>query len=130
MAKVTYYRIGNTVPVKAWLKGLDDKALIGARGVVDLLKEHGYKLTRPYEDALRDGIRELRWHVGNEQYRLLYFSCKQDEYVISHGFKKTTDSVPEPEIELTLERKLELERSGLCGKKKHTTKKKGKKRRK
>ncbi len=63
-----------------------------------LLEEKGPDLPRPYADILQGKIRELRLKFGSDQYRFLYFFCGK-KIVLTHGFAKKTDRVPEEEIE-------------------------------
>ncbi|MBI4064174.1 MAG: type II toxin-antitoxin system RelE/ParE family toxin [Elusimicrobia bacterium] len=62
------------------------------------LKEQGPNLPRPYADVLEGKIRELRIAISHHQYRFLYFFHGKT-IVITHGFLKKTDKVPQVEIE-------------------------------
>jgi phage-related protein len=77
---------------------------------VDLLKQFGPDLRRPYTDFLRDGIHELRTHYMSVQYRMLYFFHKQTA-VISHGLIKPGKQVSPKEIDLAVERKKKFEKA-------------------
>ncbi len=66
-----------------------------------LLEEQGPNLPRPYADRLRNKIYELRVVFGGDQYRILYFFCGKT-IVLTHGFIKKTQRVPEEEIELAI----------------------------
>jgi phage-related protein len=61
------------------------------------LEEHGPDLPRPYADVVRGKIRELRLVFASSQYRFLYFFLGK-RIIITHGFVKKTDKVPEEEI--------------------------------
>ena len=63
---------------------------------MELLEREGPNLPRPYADTVRGKIRELRVHLG-QQIRLLYFFFGK-RIIITHGFIKKTDEVPEREI--------------------------------
>lgn len=58
----------------------------------------GPNLPRPYADIVRGKIRELRVSFGSNEYRFLYFFFGK-RIIITHGFLKKTDRVPEGEIE-------------------------------
>lgn len=67
--------------------------------LLTLLQEHGPNLKRPYADALRDGIRELRLIFNRNQYRALYFFTDGRRIIITHGIIKKSDEVPGKEID-------------------------------
>ena len=63
------------------------------------LGKSGPNLPRPYADTLRGKIRELRLVFASQQIRCLYFFAGK-QIVITNGFIKKTDQVPENEISL------------------------------
>lgn len=65
---------------------------------LEKLEEYGPDLPRPYADIVRGKIRELRVVFASSQYRFLYFFYGK-YIIITHGFIKKTDKVPENEIE-------------------------------
>ena len=65
---------------------------------IDKLREKGPDLPRPYADIVRGKIRELRVSFGSNKYRFLYFFFGE-RIIITHGFLKKTDRIPEGEIE-------------------------------
>ncbi len=76
-------------PVNDFLESLHKKdELPYVLRSIDLLREFGYNLRRPYADLLDDGIYELRISVKRKQFRLLYFYFYQDAIIISHGLRK------------------------------------------
>ncbi len=54
-------------------------------------------MPRPYADAVRGKIRELRIRFGNIRYRFFYFFHDKN-IIITHGIKKKSDKIPENEI--------------------------------
>jgi phage-related protein len=72
--------------------------------VVRLLKEFGTDLGMPHARPLRDRIWELR--PGGV--RLLYFAYIEQQFVILHGFRKTTSRTPDREIETAIHRMKEF----------------------
>jgi hypothetical protein len=64
----------------------------------------GPDLPRPYADALRGKIRELRIGFGRLQSRLLYFFDERRIVLVS-GFLKKSAAVPEEEL-LRAERRM------------------------
>lgn len=65
---------------------------------IDKLKKEGPNLPRPYADIVRGKIRELRVSFGSNECRFLYFFFSK-RIIITHGFLKKTDKIPEREIE-------------------------------
>ena len=65
---------------------------------IDKLEKEGPNLPRPYADIVRGKIRELRVSFGSNKYRFLYFFFGE-RIIITHGFLKKTDRIPEGEIE-------------------------------
>jgi phage-related protein len=76
---------------------------------IELVKEFGNTLRRPYADFLRDGIYELRVSYKRIQYRILYFFHGKNVVIISHGLTKE-QKVPEKEVNKAIERKIKLEK--------------------
>ncbi len=66
---------------------------------IEKLEKEGPNLSRPYADIVRGKIRELRVGFGSNEYRFLYFFFGR-KIIITHGFLKKTDKVPEGEIEM------------------------------
>ncbi len=66
--------------------------------LISILEEKGPNLPRPYADLLSDGIHELRIKISGNQSRILYFFCYQKYIILTHTFLKTTDKVPNAEI--------------------------------
>ena len=62
------------------------------------MEEYGPNLPRPYADVVRGKIRELRVIFASAQYRFLYFFHSK-HIIITHGFLKKTDRVPDSEID-------------------------------
>jgi phage-related protein len=98
-----------SAPLVDWLDEQPQKAQDKCIVRVERLKELGHALRRPEADTLRDGIHELRVCSNGINYRMLYFFSGQ-RAVLSHGFTKQTDRVPDKEINLAIERKAKFER--------------------
>lgn len=100
------------VPFQDWLVDLewsDPRAYRKCLQRILLLSQLGNELRRPYADALRDGIRELRIKVGTTNYRILYFFHGPNTVCLSHGFTKE-GAIPLIDIEIAMERKHLVER--------------------
>jgi len=92
-----YMKANGECPVDDFLDALPVKARAKLEKWVQLLEEEGPDLPRPHADMLRDKIRELRVKFGHSQYRLLYFFMGK-KIILTHGFTKKTEKVPEGEI--------------------------------
>ncbi len=96
------------VPYRTWLDTQvirrDRRAAIKCTIRLELLRDQGSELRRPYADYLRDGIYELRLEFGGVNYRILYFFHHAEVVVVTHGLTKE-GKVPAKEIDLAIERK-------------------------
>jgi hypothetical protein len=106
---VLFYRERQEVPALDWIIAQPRDARVRLAARVDLLKNQGHGLRRPYADFLRDGIWELRVRVGRVNYRLLYFFHGQGVVLLAHGITKQQD-VPGIEIQRAIERKARFEK--------------------
>jgi phage-related protein len=97
-----YVKTDGECPVDCFLDALPVKVRAKIEKWIELLEEEGPDLPRPYADVLRDKVRELRVKFGPAHYRLLYFFMAK-RIIITHGFVKRTERVPEAEIERALE---------------------------
>lgn len=99
MYKVIFYKTSRVEePVIRYLKTLDIKVRAKFYKLLTLLENLGPNLRRPYADLLKNKIYELRIKYGSNQYRTLYFFFERDYIVITHGFTKKTERIPEVEI--------------------------------
>ncbi|MDP8207842.1 MAG: type II toxin-antitoxin system RelE/ParE family toxin [Candidatus Electryonea clarkiae] len=103
--KIFFYKDKDGIePCKDWLSSLSKKTRAKGYERIRLWAEMGNELRRPYVDYLADGIYELRWRIGNINYRILYYFRGEDIVILSHGFTKEK-KVPKKEIALALDRK-------------------------
>ena len=94
-SEVIFYREGDTVPIRDWLKKQQAKVQIKCLAYIAQLEARGHELRRPAADFLRDGIYELRPSYQGVNYRILYFFAGRDIVVVSHGLKEERE-VPPP----------------------------------
>lgn len=80
-----------------YLDGIQKKHRAKAEAVMRHLAEKGPNLHRPHADTLRGKIRELRCGIATFEHRFLYFFDSR-KIIVTHGFLKKTDKVPEGEI--------------------------------
>ena len=81
-----------------FLDGLPVKVRAKLMKWIERLEEMGPDLPRPYADLVQGKIRELRLVFASNQIRCLYFFDGR-KIILTHGFLKKTDKVPENEIE-------------------------------
>lgn len=99
MYEVEFYQDEKEIcPTTDFLGGLSTKTRAKVAKWIDLLEREGPNLPRPYADIVRGKIRELRVNFGSNAYRFLYFFFGR-RIIITHGFLKKTEKVPEEEIE-------------------------------
>jgi hypothetical protein len=106
--EVVFYKEGDSVPVREWLKSLPRKVARKCLVYLDVLEQQGHELRRPIADFIRDGIYELRPTFQGVNYRILYFFRGRNAVVVSHGIVKQSE-VPEVEIDRAVERKQRFE---------------------
>jgi phage-related protein len=91
-------------PVLNYIDALPAKDRARIDMAIRLLQEFGTYLGMPHARPLRDRIWELR--PGG--IRLLYFAYINRQFVILHGFRKTTNRTPDREIDTAIRRMKEL----------------------
>lgn len=100
MYQVHYYTTANGEDVvRDFVRSLDPKTREKIVYMINLLKEWGPNLRRPYADVVRGKIRELRIRFASDQIRILYFFFLGEYIVFVHGFRKKRDKIPVSEIE-------------------------------
>ena len=99
MYEVEFYRDrkGRCFTIE-FLNELQTKVRAKVAKWIEKLEEGGPDLPRPYADIVRGKIRELKVSFSSNEYRFLYFFF-DERIIITHGFLKKTDRVPEGEIE-------------------------------
>ena len=95
---IFYKKPSEECPVDEFLDALPAKVRAKLEKWIEQLEIQGPRLPRPYADIIRGKIRELRLKFGGSNYRFLYFFAGK-MIVITHGFLKKTDRIPEEEIE-------------------------------
>jgi hypothetical protein len=91
LTEVIFYKEGDTVPVREWLKSLPSKVARKCPLYLDMLEQQGHELLRPIADFLRDGIYELRPSFQGVNYRILYSFSGRNVVVVSHGIVKESE---------------------------------------
>ena len=108
-----YEKANGRCPVAEFLDSLSNEEKIFVQRSLQRLEEYGTQLGRPYVAPLRDHIWELRKKTHQGNIRLLYFFFDGNKFIITHGFKKKSNKVPDSEIDKAIEiRKEYLQRTG------------------
>ncbi|MBU4226527.1 MAG: type II toxin-antitoxin system RelE/ParE family toxin [Chloroflexi bacterium] len=98
-----YKRANGRCPTADFLDSLSNKEKVFIRRSLQRLEEYGTELGRLYVAPLREHIWELRKETHQGNIRLLYFFFDGYKFIITHGFKKKSDKVPESEIDRAIE---------------------------
>ena len=97
---IFYEKESGVYPVKEFINSLEPKMQAKFIGFLELLQDYGNSLREPYSKSLGDGIFELRYKVGNNISRVLYFFYFEGKIVLTNGFVKKTQKTPASEIKL------------------------------
>jgi len=100
---------GKALPVRDWMLGLPEEVRGKLIARIELLREHGPALDFPHTSQIEGRLRELRLRLGKTRYRVLYFFDARRICVLLHGFAKTTQAVPQAEIQIAMRRMKEHE---------------------
>lgn len=106
MTDVVFFRDDDgSEPVKEWLIQLPYKARRGVITRFKKLRKKGRELERPTVAKLEDNLYELRWKYDGVNYRILFFWDKDIAVILTNGFQKSVQKVPEPEKRLARRRR-------------------------
>jgi phage-related protein len=78
--------------------------------VLDLLYEFDLNLGKPYVEKVQGKIWALRIKHSSDYYRILYFACSGQNFILLHAIKKKRDKLLASDIDLAIERMNEHER--------------------
>ena len=95
-----FNKADGTSPVKDYIRSLKPNLQAKMLRQINLLRNKGNALRSPTSKAVRDQIFELRGNVGNDQMRILYFFVQNRTVVLTNGFTKKQNKIPEKEITL------------------------------
>lgn len=96
---VFFEKENGDVPAEDFIKSLDIKMSAKIYRLLMMISENGPELREPYSKHLDDGIFELRAKAGSNITRVLYFFFVGRRIVITNGFIKKTQKIPQAEIE-------------------------------
>lgn len=75
--------------VEQWLDGLTGDEFGQAEFYIDLLAEKGVGLDEPYTRQLRGKLRELRFYIGRDRYRISYYIATGRRIILLTVFRKS-----------------------------------------
>ena len=101
---IFYQEEDGTCPVIEFFSTRPAQAQARARAHIEVLKEFGHTLRRPYAENLGHGLYELRMRLGRVQYRILYFFHGQTAVVLAHALTKEAQ-IPQADLTRALHRK-------------------------
>ena len=109
--EIIFYKKSNgECPIEEFLMSLDSKMRAKVVGLLEILEEKGNLLREPYSTYVREDIFELRCQVGNNIIRVLYFFYYRKSIVLTNGFTKKTQRLPEKQIKLARKYKEDYQR--------------------
>jgi phage-related protein len=110
MYKIKFYEKENgKEPVKDFLDTLSIDMQTKAAWEIDLLEENGKNLTMPYCKYLKNGIWELRIKFASDISRIFYFFFDGDNIILTNGFVKKTQKIPQEELKKAIDYKKDYE---------------------
>ena len=109
MKKIVFYALpSGKKPVEAFLDSLSAKEAQKMVWVLKLIEEFETVSTQYYKPLTNtDGIIEIRAHLGKNHFRLLGFEDQNTLVILTNGFRKKDQKVPQKEIRLAQQRKEE-----------------------
>lgn len=92
-------------PVKEFVASLPVREQAKVFSYFKEILRQGHNLWRPMADYLGDCIYELR----PKDNRIFYFFFMKDAAVLPHAIKKKSDSIPQNDLSLCINRKIQVE---------------------
>ena len=102
-------RDGNE-PVKDFILEQPHNAIGEILHVFDLLHKFDLSLGKPYVEKVDGKIWALRIKHSSDYYRIMYFACSGQNFILLHAIKKKRDKLLISDIKLAIARMNEHER--------------------
>lgn len=99
-----YKQSANQEPVKQWLLKLksDDKRIIGK----DLQTiEYGWPMGMPLVRKMNSNLWEVRSNISDGRIARIFFTIKESDLVLLHGFIKKSQTTPKNELSIAQKRR-------------------------
>ena len=92
-------------PVKYFILAQPAGAIAEILHVFKMLREFNIGLGMPYVRKIgKSGLRELRIRHSSDLYRVFYFACVGQRFVLLHAFLKKAPKTPESDLKLATKR--------------------------
>jgi phage-related protein/predicted XRE-type DNA-binding protein len=101
-----YVEDGGESPVRAFLRGLDQKTRARFGWSIEQLRVRNISAREPLVKKLNSSLWELREESQTNIYRVIYCFVSGRRIVLLHGFQKKTQKTPRGEIEIAEQRRL------------------------
>lgn len=88
------------IPAWEYVQSLPSSEQAAMLRILDMLRDFGVMLKRPYAAQIEGNLWELRAGAG----RLFYCAYSGRRFIILHGFRKKSQKAPRKEIEAALRR--------------------------
>jgi phage-related protein len=107
MREIVFYKLpSGKSPVEEFLDSLSGKQARKVAWVLQVIEELPVVPSNYLKNLVNtDGILEVRARAGHEIFRLLGFRDGKTFVVLTNGFQKKTQKIPQQEIQLAEERK-------------------------
>ena len=102
MYKIEFVELGDNVPFKKFIFGLDKQEVAKVFASIDKfvdLKNNNLPIKENLSKKLDDGIFEIKVSLPNKIVRNLYYYVSGKKIIITHGFIKKSQKTPRKEIE-------------------------------
>lgn len=99
---VFYKKANGDCPVSDFLESLNKVMRFKMMHQLDLLELYGNKPKGDYSKFVKDGIFELRAQTKIDITRIFYFFDKNQQIVLTNGFVKKTQRLPNSEVETAM----------------------------
>lgn len=95
-------------PVREFIESLPVKTQSKITKYIEILKEQGPFLRRPYADKLIGKLYELRARFSFDNIRLIYYFFLGDKIILLHAFRKKDWAISQQDIQLAERRMKEF----------------------
>lgn len=100
-----YEKSEGNYPAEEFINSLDVKMRAKVYRSIMLLEEFGNELRMPFFEYISDGIFELRTKQGSDITRVLYFFYVGNKIILTNGFIKKSNKIPDVELKLAIKYK-------------------------
>jgi phage-related protein len=96
---IFYVTVSGRKHVAKFLVDLPTQARAKCAAYIKMLEDHGFSLPRNYLEKVRGELWALRPEYAGNEYRIIfYFDRDSQQFVVLHAIHKTTQRIPEDDI--------------------------------